>query len=66
MIAKMPLENFLIIDIETVSAQKDFGALQEDWKKLWEEKISLEKTLSFSSKNSYSTINHLIATNKLE
>jgi len=39
MIAKMPLENFLIIDIETVSAQKDFGALQEDWKKLWEEKI---------------------------
>ena len=39
MLAKMPLENFLVIDIETVSGQKDFGLLQEDWKKLWEEKV---------------------------
>ena len=39
MIAKMPLENFLIIDIETVSAQRDFDALNDDWKKLWEEKV---------------------------
>ena len=39
MIVKMPLENFLIIDIETVSGQKDFESLQGDWKKLWEEKV---------------------------
>ena len=39
MIVKMPLENFLIIDIETVSEQKDFALLQTDWKKLWEEKV---------------------------
>lgn len=39
MITRMPLENFLIIDIETVSAQKDFGSLDADWKKLWEEKV---------------------------
>ncbi len=39
MIVKMPLENFLIIDIETVSEQKDFDTLHTDWKKLWEEKV---------------------------
>jgi predicted PolB exonuclease-like 3'-5' exonuclease len=39
MITKMPLENFLVIDIETVSAQKDFTAMETDWKKLWEEKV---------------------------
>jgi 3'-5' exonuclease len=39
MIAKMPLENFLIIDIETVSAQKDFASLPENWKELWADKV---------------------------
>jgi DNA polymerase elongation subunit (family B) len=39
MIAKMPLENFLVIDIETVSEQKEFELLNSDWKKLWEEKV---------------------------
>lgn len=39
MIEKMPLENFLIIDIETVSQQKDFSMLHTDWQKLWEEKV---------------------------
>ena len=39
MIVKMPLENFLIIDIETVSEQKNFESLQEDWQKLWEDKV---------------------------
>jgi len=39
MIAKMPLENFLIIDIETVSEKKDFESLDEEWQHLWEEKV---------------------------
>ncbi|MES2847467.1 MAG: ribonuclease H-like domain-containing protein [Bacteroidota bacterium] len=39
MIEKMPLENFLFIDIETVSQQKDFSALHTDWQKLWAEKV---------------------------
>lgn len=39
MIARMPLENFLVIDIETVSGTPDFNALTEDWKSLWEEKV---------------------------
>ena len=39
MIAKMPLENFLVIDIETVSAQKNYNLLAEDWQHLWEEKV---------------------------
>ncbi len=39
MIAKMPLDNFLFIDIETVSQQKTFSSLGADWQKLWEEKV---------------------------
>ncbi len=39
MIEKMHIENFLFIDIETVSQQKDFSGLNNDWQKLWEEKI---------------------------
>jgi len=40
MIAKMPLENFLVIDIETVSAKQNYHTLSEDWQYLWEEKVS--------------------------
>jgi 3'-5' exonuclease len=39
MIVKMPLENFLLIDIETVSAEKDYAFLSEEWQQLWEEKV---------------------------
>jgi predicted PolB exonuclease-like 3'-5' exonuclease len=39
MITKMQLENFLIIDIETVSEQEDFSFLNEKWKELWEDKV---------------------------
>ncbi|MEO6720931.1 MAG: ribonuclease H-like domain-containing protein [Ferruginibacter sp.] len=39
MIAKMPLENFLVIDIETVSGEKDFTLLPVEWQHLWEEKV---------------------------
>ncbi len=39
MIAKMPLENFLIIDIETVSSQQHYSSLTDDWQHLWEEKV---------------------------
>jgi 3'-5' exonuclease len=40
MIAKMPLENFLAIDIETVSSKKDFEGLDTEWQHLWEEKVT--------------------------
>lgn len=36
----MPLENFLVIDIETVSVNKDFEALDQSWQYLWREKVS--------------------------
>ncbi|MEN9571213.1 MAG: hypothetical protein RL172_2444 [Bacteroidota bacterium] len=39
MIEKIPLENFLIIDIETVSEQKEFASLTPEWQYLWEEKV---------------------------
>lgn len=35
----MPLENFLIIDIETVAAQQDYNFLSSNWQHLWEEKL---------------------------
>lgn len=40
MIAKIPLENFLVIDIETVSGEKDFTLLPVEWQHLWEEKVN--------------------------
>jgi len=40
MITKIPLENFLIIDIETVSEKKDYHSLSEDWQHLWQEKVN--------------------------
>src|SRR5688572_5099905 len=39
MITRMPLENFLVIDIETVSGQRNFEALTDDWQHLWQEKV---------------------------
>lgn len=39
MIAKMPLENFLIIDIETVSERMNYDGLSSEWQHLWEEKV---------------------------
>ena len=38
-IAKLPLENFLIIDIETVSTKPDYNSLNKEWQHLWEEKV---------------------------
>ena len=40
MITAMPLEKFLFIDIETVSQNASFDSLNEDWKQLWEEKVT--------------------------
>ncbi len=50
MIVKMPLENFLIIDIETVSSHKDFETMSAEWQHLWEEKVirSLPDDCSFA------------------
>src|SRR5438067_1556155 len=50
MIASLPLEKFLFIDIETVSQSATFISLNEEWKQLWEEKVSrsLPEDISFS------------------
>ena len=39
MINQLPLENFLIIDIETVSVKEDFESLGEHWQHLWGQKV---------------------------
>ena len=39
MIRSLPLEHFLIIDIETVSAKSGFHELDERWKELWTDKV---------------------------
>lgn len=53
MIEKMPLENFLFIDIETVSQQKDFLSLHNDWQQLWEEKVKNVLPENTSAENYY-------------
>lgn len=40
MITKIPLENFLVIDIETVSSAPGFDQLDPAWQELWLEKVS--------------------------
>jgi DNA polymerase elongation subunit (family B) len=40
MITKTPLENFLVIDIETVSSAPAFEMLEPVWQELWEEKVA--------------------------
>ena len=39
MIAKVPLEHFLVIDIETVSEKQHYSLLNEEWQHLWHEKV---------------------------
>jgi hypothetical protein len=39
MITKIPLKDFLIIDIETVSEQPNLNSLNQTWQKLWQEKV---------------------------
>ncbi len=40
MITNISLENFLIIDIETVSEKKDYHSLSDEWQYLWQEKVN--------------------------
>lgn len=40
MIATIPLEELLVIDIETVSEKKDFFELSSEWQNLWDEKTT--------------------------
>lgn len=40
MIYEIPLDNFLVIDIETVSCQKNFESLSPEWQQLWADKVS--------------------------
>ena len=40
MISKIPLENFLVIDIETVSEKANFELLDNSWQQLWQEKVA--------------------------
>ncbi len=40
MIATIPLEELLVIDIETVSEKKDFYELSSEWQNLWDEKTT--------------------------
>lgn len=36
---KIPLDNLLLLDIETVSSKESFHLLEDHWKELWAEKI---------------------------
>ncbi len=53
MIEKMPLENFLVIDIETVSGKNNFEELSAEWQHLWEEKVIRTLPVNTSSAEYY-------------
>lgn len=53
MIEKIPLENFLIIDIETVSIKPTFDDLSEEWKQLWRDKVQKSIPTDVSIENYY-------------
>ena len=46
--------NLIFIDIETVSEQEDFSILPDNWKKLWEKKISKLLPENISAEEYYS------------
>jgi DNA polymerase elongation subunit (family B) len=47
------LENLLLIDIETVSEFPAFNGLNDDWKKLWEEKVQRQLPESVTAEEFY-------------
>ena len=53
MIIETPLENFLVIDIETVSVQPDFASLSLEWQQLWEDKIRRVLPIDISAEEYY-------------
>lgn len=53
MIHQINLTNLLVIDIETVPSVPDFQHLDEEWKVLWEDKISKTMPENFSLEESY-------------
>lgn len=53
MIEKLPLDNFLIIDIETVSEKSAFNDLSDEWKQLWQDKVMRSLPTSISIEEYY-------------
>ncbi|MBX3253548.1 MAG: ribonuclease H-like domain-containing protein [Chitinophagaceae bacterium] len=53
MIYQLNLTNLLVIDIETVPSVPDFQCLDEQWKVLWEDKISKIMPENFSPDETY-------------
>lgn len=53
MINEIPLENLLVIDIETVSIQPNFKALSEEWQQLWQDKVSRTLPINTSAEEFY-------------
>jgi hypothetical protein len=53
MITTTPLENLLIIDIETVSEKQDFASLDSHWQELWSEKLGRSLPENVSAEEYY-------------
>src|SRR5690606_18200284 len=47
------LDSLFLLDIETVSSQKNFDLLEDDWKDLWSEKIKRYITPESSPEEMY-------------
>lgn len=53
MIRKLNIENILFLDIETVPEEKSFNNLEEDKRKLWEEKSKYQRKEDFTAEEFY-------------
>ncbi len=53
MIQKIPLDNILFLDIETVPIEQDFNSLDDEWKLLWEQKTQYQRKDEYTPEDFY-------------
>lgn len=53
MIHKIPLDNILFLDIETVPAEENYRNLDEDWQQLWEQKTQYQRRDEYTPEGFY-------------
>ena len=53
MLTRIPLENILFLDIETVPEKQDFNELDEEKQQLWEQKSAYQRKEDFSPEEFY-------------
>ncbi|RZJ28158.1 MAG: 3'-5' exonuclease [Flavobacterium sp.] len=53
MIHKIPLQNILFLDIETVPCEENYNSLDGEWRELWEQKTQYQRRDEYSPEDFY-------------